>query len=132
MNKEIIDDQIKEKKGSPFKFNSKIKDVFIVSLLAVVLMFAIWQVFYKESGNSNAASIGNESEKRVAQILNQIDGVGDVEVLVSETEDGVMGAVVVCDGANNLRVVMDIQEAVSVSLGVKKENIKVYLKNKGD
>jgi hypothetical protein len=129
LNKEIFYDEMKGKKVVFFKMNSKIKDVFIISILAIILMFAVWQVFYKETGNdANVASIGNESEKRVAQILNKIDGVGDVEVLISETEGGAVGAVVVCEGANNIRVVMDIQEAVSVSLGVKKENIKVYLK----
>ena len=49
-------------------------------------------------------------------------------MMVCETEEGVKSGVVVCDGANDFGVVMDIREAVAAALGTEEKAIKVYLK----
>jgi hypothetical protein len=49
---------------------------------------------------------------------------------VCETEDGVQSVVVVCEGANNLQVIMDIKEAVAAAVGAQEKNVKIYLKSK--
>ena len=128
MNREY-NEPMEAHKGTYLKMDARIKDTVLIALIVFILLLAVWQVFADGSKDSNAvASIGNESEKRVAQILHQIDGVGDVEVLIGESENGAPGVVIVCEGANDLRVVMDIREAVSAALFVEQENIKVYLK----
>ena len=48
--------------------------------------------------------------------------------MICETEEGVLGAVVVCEGAKNIRVNMDIREAVATALGTKESAVKIYLK----
>ena len=50
---------------------------------------------------------------------------------IYETEDGVQSVVVVCDGANDLRVVLNVREAVASALGTQEKNVKIYQK-KGD
>ena len=48
-----------------------------------------------------------------------------------ETDEGVQSVVVVCEGANNLQVVIDVREAVASAVGTQEKNVKIYLK-KGD
>ncbi|MBR2375017.1 MAG: hypothetical protein IKA88_01880 [Clostridia bacterium] len=69
-----------------------------------------------------------ESEQKIARILEEIDGVGDAEVIVCETEDGVKSAVVVCEGARDFTVVLDVREAVAAALGTEQSAVKIYLK----
>ena len=130
MNKDILEmDQSNEKKFF-LKADSRLKDILIISLLACVLMFAVWQIF-GEDGKEEALTVFSrtESEQKITQILSQIEGVGDVEVMIGETDEQVNGVVVVCEGANNFRVVMDIREAVCAALGTDEKDVKIYLKD---
>ena len=53
--------------------------------------------------------------------------MGDVNVMICESEDGVQSVVVVCEGANDLRVNMNIREAVAAALGTDEKSVKIYL-----
>ena len=75
-----------------------------------------------------SVAIQTETEKKIGLILQEIEGVGEASVAVCETEEGVLGAVVVCQGANNLKVIMDVREAVATALGTEEKAVKVYLK----
>ena len=70
---------------------------------------------------------GSESEQRLCSLLKEIDGVGEVNVMICEGEDGVESVVVVCEGANDLRVNMNIREAVAAALGTDEKSVKIYL-----
>ena len=61
-------------------------------------------------------------------LLEEMNGVGKAEVMVCETEDGVLGVVIVCEGANDLQVNMHVREAVATALGTAQNNVKIYLK----
>lgn len=76
------------------------------------------------NGRDNGAS---ESEQKLCALLKEIDGVGDVNVMICESEDGVQSVVVVCEGANDLRVNMNIREAVAAALGTDEKSVKIYL-----
>lgn len=109
---------------------SRIKDVLIVGGLALALLVAVWKVFYTEDEQRVSVST-TATEERIGQLLRSIDGVGDAEVAIYETEEGVQSVVVVCDGANNLKVVLSVREAVASAVGTQEKNVKIYLK-KGD
>ena len=64
----------------------------------------------------------------MALLLNEINGVGEVDVMIHETEEGVQSVVVVCEGAENLLVNMHIREAVAAALGTDEKSVKIYLK----
>ncbi len=108
--------------------NGKIKDVLIIAALALVLIIAIWRIFYVDEKNTSSISTMSENEKKVSQILAEMQGVGEAEVMICETEDGVQSVVVVCEGAQNLQVIMDVREAVATALGTDQKSVKVYLK----
>ena len=109
------------------KKRTKIKDLFVLGGLALVLALATWQVFYP-SENKTASVAVSENERKIMQILSQIDGVGNADVMICETEEGVDGVVVVCDGAKNFEVVLNIREAVATALGTEQNSVKIYLK----
>ena len=112
------------------RLNGKIKDLLIIGGLALLIVFAAWKIFYQEERIDGQTSVStlSESEEKVSRLLEEIDGVGEAEVMICETEEGVEGVVVVCEGAKNLQVVMDIREAVAAALGTKQNAVKIYLK----
>ncbi len=107
--------------------HDKWKDLFLIGVLAIVLLFAVSQVFKKEEKTGVVSSM-TETEKKVGRLLQEIQGVGDAEVIVCEEEDGATRVVIVCDGAKDIRVVMDVREAVAAALGTEEKSIKIYQK----
>ena len=94
--------------------------------LALVLCVAVWQVFLSE--DKTGAVSENAEEAKLVAILENIAGVGEAEVMIGVYENGERGVVIVCEGANNLSVFMDVREAASIALGIEPKNVKVYLK----
>jgi len=108
--------------------NGRIRDILLLSALALLLVFAVWKIFYTgDTKNVSGMPGGSESEKRLCSLLKEIDGVGEVNVMICESEDGVESVVVVCEGANDLRVNMNIREAVAAALGTDEKSVKIYL-----
>lgn len=121
----------------------KLRDVLLVSCLALLLVFAVWKIFYTPGATSRfssgvsdgsavttASTAASEKEKSLSAFLSEIDGVGSAEVRICEDEAGVLSVAVVCDGAKNIRVNSDIREAVSAALGVDEKNVRIYPKSK--
>ena len=126
MNKDTI-------KNTPLKsflkgVDGRIKDFLLLSSLAIVLIFAAWQIFHTEEQEEAVAVSATEAETKVMRLLEEIDGVGEANVIVYEAEEGAKSVVVVCEGANNLRVVMNVREAVAAALGTEEKAVKIYLK----
>ena len=111
-------------------FSGKIKDVCILGALAIVLVVAAWKIFYKdeEAAQSLATVAASDTEAKIGKLLEEIEGVGEADVMICETEDGVTGVVVVCEGANDFQVVMHVREAVAAALGTEQKAVKIYLK----
>ena len=115
----------------------KLRDALLVSVLALLLVFAVWKIFYTpqsaKTNSDSAFSAGTEStekERSLAALLSEIDGVGEAEVRICEAEDQATSVVVVCDGAKNILVNMNIREAVATALGIDEKNVKIYLKSR--
>ena len=89
----------------------KFKYPLVVLVIGVVLMLL-------PSGGSSAA-VASE-EKPMAQLLSSTEGVGESRVLISES-----GVVVVCQGAENARVRLDIIRAVSSYTGFTSDKITI-------
>ena len=118
-----------ERNATPWYQSGRIKDVLLLGALGLLLVFAAWKVFYTEdSAVKTSTATQSETERKVSRLLSEIEGVGEASVMICETEEGVTGAVVVCEGANDIRVVIDIREAVAATLGTKEKEVKVYLK----
>ena len=126
MNKENIE-------NTPIKnilkrVDGRVKDIMLLASLAIVLIFAAWQIFHTEDSEEAVAVNATEAETKVMRLLEEIDGVGEANVIVYETEEGSKNVVVVCEGAKDLRVVMNVREAVAAALGTEEKAVKIYLK----
>ena len=89
----------------------KYKYPLIVLLLGLMLMLL-------PSGSDYQST--DEIEGRMQQVLSCTQGVGEARVIVSEN-----GVVVVCSGAENARVRLDIIRAVSAYTGFGADRITV-------
>ncbi|MBQ7948922.1 MAG: hypothetical protein IJ284_04080 [Clostridia bacterium] len=110
------------------RLDGRVKNVLIVSFLALVLIFAAWQIFHTDATDEAVSVAATDTEAKVIRLLQEIDGVGEADVIVYEAENTVKSVVVVCEGANNLRVVMNVREAVASALGAEEKAVKIYLK----
>jgi hypothetical protein len=109
------------------KFNERSKDLLLIFGLAIVI-FAMAQLVFRGNKNTELTFHENEIEQRVSNLLEEIEGVGSAEVMICETEEGVKSVVVVCDGAKDLQVLLNVREAVGSALGIQQNAVKIYLK----
>lgn len=109
-------------------FDKRIKDFLLLAALAILLLFIAGKVFQSDKSQTTYSENLSETEERVLRLLREIDGVGEADVIVYETKEGVQSVVVVCEGANDLKVIMDVREAVAAALGTEEKSIKIYLK----
>lgn len=108
-------------------WREKWKDLLLIGVLAIALLFAISRVFGGNKEKTVASSM-TETERKVSRLLQEIQGVGEAEVIVCETEDGTKNVVIVCEGAKNIRVILDVREAVAAALGTDENSVKIYQK----
>lgn len=108
--------------------NAKIKDLALLFVLGMTLIAVAWTVFRGGDTTTSVMESMTDTEIKVLRILQEIDGVGEANVVVCETKEGVESVVVVCQGANDLRVVMNVREAVATALGTTEKSVKIYLK----
>ena len=116
----------KEKWKNGF-FASRIKEILVVGGIAIALLFAVWKVFYVDSTPDTFKNL-SPMEEKVRVLLREMEGVGEADVMIYETEEGVQSVVVICEGANNLQVLINVREAVATAVGTQEKNIKIYLK----
>ena len=110
------------------RFDCKMKDGLLLLLLGFIVVLSAWLVFRSGDGEKEATVYATETEIKVVRLLQEIDGVGEANVIVYEKENEIESVVVVCEGANNLRVVMNVREAVANALGTEEKAVKIYLK----
>ena len=127
MNKVVENQRMPMKRRT--LIDGKLKDILLLSILALVLIFAAWKIFdTDESEERITVASGSENEQKICRLLQEIEGVGDADVMICETEDGVQSVVVVCDGARDLQVIINVREAVAAALGTDEKAVKIYLK----
>ncbi len=106
----------------------KLKDMLAVCLLGILALVGLWVVFRGEEDTSGASAGVTQAEQNVSALLSQIEGVGQADVMICQTEEGVQSVVVVCEGAKDLQVIINVREAVAAALGTQEKAVKVYLK----
>ncbi len=127
--KQSQSNEFKKNKGIFSSLDSRTKDVLIIAVLAIFLVVVVYRVFYGQTDIQNTATnVMSETEKRISALIEEMDGVGDADVMISEDEDGAIGAVVVCQGANDLNVILRLREAIATALNIQEKNVKIYLK----
>lgn len=126
MNRFISSTQGEQKRA--FK-SGKSREILWIAVLGLALLLIAWFLFGgKDKKRTQQTESQTSNEQKISRLLEKIDGVGDADVMICETEDGVQGAVVVCEGANDFFVVIKVREAVATALGTEEKAVKIYLK----
>lgn len=111
------------------RFKGKTKDILILAVVGFVLLVAVWQVFQPTKTDASVGSLSFAGEEqKLGYILSQMEGVGAAEVIICELDDGEKSAVVLCEGANDFQVIMNVREVVATAIGADARNVKIYLK----
>lgn len=106
------------------KFN---KNNFLV-LLIVGLLLVVMAI--PTGGTKVETSYSTETEKRLETILSEMNGVGEVHVMVTFQDDDVVeGVAVIADGGEDPVVVQNIIEVVQALFHVESHKIKVIKSN---
>lgn len=111
------------------RLSGRKRDLLVLLGLSALLAFAVWRIFYDGTEKTSLQTFsGTESERALCALLSEIDGVGEVSVMICQSEEGVESVVVVCEGARDIRVHTSVKEAVAAALGTEEKNVKIYLK----
>ena len=100
------------KKGKLILADLKKYRILIIALLVGILLLAM-------PTHGKEASADTE-DVRFALALRQTEGVGNAEVLISES-----GVVIVCDGADNAEVKLTVIKAAEAYTGFTSDKIQV-------
>ena len=104
-----------------FDMLEKLKGVRHLELLLALLALAAC-VLLSGRFSSGEAPL----ERRMAETLSRVEGAGRVSVVLHCGEDGAaQGAVIVAEGADDLRVMLSLQRAAQSLLGVETARIEV-------
>lgn len=110
------------------RMDGKMKDILLLVSLAILLFVSAWQIFHAEESEQTSLIGATQEETKVIRLLEEMEGVGEANVIVCKGENGNKNVVVVCEGADNLHVVIRVREAVAAALGIEEKAVKVYLK----
>ena len=67
-----------------------------------------------------------EEEIRLATVLSNIDGVGEVKTMITRNGSEISGVLVIAEGAENISVMLKLLDATSTVMGVDKSIVEVY------
>ena len=116
-----------------FKNDPKLRDmglkIVIVMIIAAVLLLS-FDVF--TGGSDGRRQIVDEDggvEVQLCNILSNMEGVGDVEVMLQYGEnEQIAGAIVTAEGASDPVVKNDVTKAVMAVFGISAANVEVFEK----
>ena len=121
------------------EFLEKIKEQKVLKILLILMIIAVlaltYAYFSKKTKDNNKQTVttahatieNTDLEKRLSDIISQIDGVGKTEVFVNyDGNEKVIGAIIVAEGANNETTRLLINQAARTALNVSSDCIKVY------
>ena len=98
-------------KARTMELLDKFKYPLLILALGIILM-----LFPSGSAKSEEA----EGDERIQQMLSSVEGVGEAQVIISDN-----GVVVVCRGAENAAVRLDIIRAISAYTGFGSDRITI-------
>jgi hypothetical protein len=100
----------------------------VLMCVGIMLLIASMPIFGKNSGSGGFDSY---TEKRLKKILCEIEGVGDVDVMITSKNNVVEGVIIVAGGAEINSVKNNIYNAAVAALGVQPHKIEIFVKKGG-
>ena len=94
------------------------RKIEILLLMAVLAAFLLYVSGINEKGDN--------MEERLERTLSQMEGVGDINVLINkESSENISGVLIVAEGAGDIGVQLALQDAVSRLLDIDVSCIEI-------
>lgn len=105
--------------------------LIILSVSAIVFLTISLMT---DSGHKRQISDdSNATEDMLCSILSDIEGVGEVSVMIDyDDKDNVTGVIVTCQGGDSSATKNNVVKGVSSLFGIPASNVTVFSKNKGE
>ena len=101
--------------------------VVAVCIGAFLLLFAVWRVFFSGGKSEPADTYSPTSlEERLAQLLDEIEGVDGATVMIGEKDGEAVSAVVIIRGDLGLVTRMRVLDATANALHIARQDVLVY------
>ena len=106
----------------------KIMAVKNLRIMVVAIIIAVGLIIYSDIGmtETTQTSTMDEEEIRLATVLSNIDGVGEVKTMITRNGSEISGVLVIAEGAENISVMLKLLDATSTVMGVDKSIVEVY------
>lgn len=118
-------------KTRTFLEHRKKSDYIIMALIGVLLLIIVIPVKPSQASASQKLYVTkekeNELEQRLSDILNQMEGVGKADVMITRESNGseIEGVLIVTKGADSSVVCQKITDAVMALFGIDAHKIKI-------
>ena len=114
----------------------KSKDIIIklitVAVIAAVLLVAFDVLTQDRDSRRQIIDDNGGSEMTRSEILTDIDGVGEVDVMIRQGEDnGISGVIITAEGAGDPVIRDNITRAVAAVYNIPASNVVVFEKRNG-
>ena len=116
--------------------DGKSKDIIIklitIAIIAAVILVAFDVLTQDRDSRRQIIDDNGGSEMTLSEILTDIDGVGEVEVMIRQGEDnGISGAIITAEGAGDPVIKENITRAVAAVYNIPASNVVVFEKRNG-
>lgn len=115
------------------KLFQRLKSIKHIEIIIAVIFAVIVLLIYLSSVNPvkrTQSSASTNLETRLESILSDIEGAGNVSVLINNTDNQIDGVIIVASGADNVFVKMNILKAVETVLKIPTAQIEILVGNK--
>lgn len=114
----------------------KSKDVVVklitIAVIATVMLIAFDVLTQDRDSRKQIIDDSGGSEMTLSEILTDIDGVGDVDVMIRQGDDNeISGVIITAEGADDAVIKESITRAVAAVYNIPASNVVVFEKKNG-
>ena len=99
-----------------------------LKIMVIAIIIALGLIIYSDVSTNESGVVSNmdQEEIRLASTLSQIEGVGEVQAMITRNGDEISGVLVIAEGAENISVMLKLLDATATVMGVDKSIVEVY------
>ena len=99
-----------------------------LKIMVIAIIIALGLIIYSDVSTNESGVVSNmdQEEIRLASTLSQIEGVGEVQTMITRNGDKISGVLVIAEGAENISVMLKLLDATATVMGVDKSIVEVY------
>lgn len=99
--------------------------IALLGIGAILLLIMVWRVFFSTESVS-AAYVPTERESRLSHLLEEVEGVKNAVVMITEENGAAISAIIIFEGADSILTRMRVLEIASAALSIEKSKVQVY------